>query len=129
MNLEEARDALLQAIDAQEQAEVDALNTQDLLAQQQIMYANEASGTLYSGTPTWQRAQQAAETASNLAQTRSNYLGKRVDTWNTFSNYIDQINAYNEAAAKLAGAETTTSTEQAKKSSFLDFYNQLRNGQ
>lgn len=129
MNLEEARDALLQAIDAQEQAEVDALNTQDLLAQQQIMYANEASGTLYSGMPTWQRAQQAAEAASNLAQTRSNYLGKRVDTWNTFSNYIDQINAYNEAAAKLAGAGTTTSTQQAKESSFLDFYNQLRNGQ
>lgn len=125
MNLEEIQGALKEAMNAQEQAEIDALNTQQLLGQQQIMYNNDARGTLYSGQPTWERAQLAAEGASNLADVRSNYLDRRIETWNTITNYLDQINSYNEAAAALASAGSSSGSTNQTAQSFLDFYNSL----
>ena len=125
MNLEEIQGALKEAMNAQEQAEIDALNTQQLLGQQQIMHNNDARGTLYSGQPTWERAQLAAEGASNLADVRSNYLDRRIETWNTITKYLDQINSYNEAAAALASAGSSSGSSNQTAQSFLDFYNSL----
>lgn len=125
MNLEEIQNALKEAMVAQEQAEIDALNTQQLLGQQQIMYNNDARGTLYSGQPTWERAQLAAEGASNLADVRSNYLDRRIETWNTITDYLDKINSYNEAAAALTSTASSSGSSNQATQSFLDFYNSL----
>lgn len=68
------------------------------LADEQISYANEKKGTYYSGIPTWQRAQDAAIYANKANNINLNYANQQTKLWNTVSDYIDKINAYNEAA-------------------------------
>lgn len=68
------------------------------LADEQISYNNEARGTYYSGIPTWQRAQNAVTYADKANDINLNYANQQNKLWNTVSDYIDKINAYQEAA-------------------------------
>ena len=68
------------------------------LADEQISYANEARGTYYSGIPTWQRAQNATTYADKANDINLNYANTQNSLWNTVQDYIDKINAYQEAA-------------------------------
>lgn len=68
------------------------------LADEQISYNNEARGTYYSGIPTWQRAQNAVTYADKANDINLNYANQQNKLWNTISDYMDKINAYNESA-------------------------------
>ena len=68
------------------------------LADEQISYGNEKRGTYYSGIPTWQRAQNAATYANKANEISLNYANQQTKLWDTVSDYIDKINAYQEAA-------------------------------
>ena len=72
------------------------------LADEQISYANEARGTYYSGIPTWQRAQNATTYADKANDINLNYANTQTNLWNTVQDYMDKINAYNEAAGSAA---------------------------
>lgn len=72
------------------------------LADEQISYGNEARGTYYSGIPTWQRAQNAVTYADKANDINLNYANQQNRLWNTISDYMDKINAYNEAAGAAA---------------------------
>ena len=72
------------------------------LADEQISYNNEARGTYYSGIPTWERAQNATSYASKANEIALNYANQQNKLWNTVSEYIDKINAYNEAAGSAS---------------------------
>lgn len=72
------------------------------LADEQISYNNEARGTYYSGIPTWQRAQNAVTYADKANDINLNYANQQNKLWNTISDYMDKINAYNEAANSAA---------------------------
>ena len=60
MNLDEIREALFSAMDEQQPADEAAAKENYKLGQQKIMYSNDARGSLYSGQPTWERAQMAS---------------------------------------------------------------------
>ena len=96
------RDALFQSMDEQRETDLAAAETSSRLGQQQIMYNNDARGTLYSGQPTWERAQLAAETNSNIADIESNYLKNKLSVWDNITDTLDQINSYNKSAESLA---------------------------
>lgn len=85
------------------------------LADEQISYANEARGTYYSGIPTWQRAQNATSYANKANEINLSYANQQNKLWNTVSEYMDKINAYNEAAgsAKISVPSVTNPTTSA----------------
>lgn len=112
MELEETRNVLQQALDQQLLDNKVAVDAQRRLKDQQITYANEARGTLYSGIPTWQRASLAVETAPSIAKLNQSYAKNKVNIWDSVQGALDQINAYNEAAKELGGGTTSIPTLQ-----------------
>lgn len=128
MDLDAIRDTLFEAMDQQRAADIAANETNQLLGQQKIMYANDARGTLYSGQPTWERAQLASEGATNLANIESNYMKNKLSVWDSITNTLDQINSYNKAAKALTKAAANVSTGTSSGQSFLDLYNELYGG-
>lgn len=129
MDLDAIRDTLFQAMDQQREADIAANNTNQLLGQQKIMYANDARGTLYSGQPTWERAQLASVGAQNLAKINSEYMKNKLNVWNSITNTLDQINSYNKAAAAMAKAASNVASQTSDGQSFLDLYNELYGGE
>lgn len=126
MNLDEIREALFSAMDEQQAADEAAARENYKLGQQKLMYANDARGSLYSGQPTWERAQLATGYTTNLADIQSKALDKRISIWNKITSAMDQINSYNKAAAALSkAAGTTSSTNTTSSTPFLDLYNSL----
>lgn len=131
MNLDEIREALFQAMDDQQAADEAAANEAYKVNQQKLMYNNDARGTLYSGQPTWERAQLAASNIANIADIQQKALGKKIDVWEKITSTMDQINSYNKAAAALAkasGGSSSTGTTGTSQS-FLDLYNELHGGE
>lgn len=131
MNLDEIREALFQAMDDQQAADEAAANEAYKVNQQKLMYNNDARGTLYSGQPTWERAQLAASNIADIADIQQKALGKRIDLWDKITSTMDQINSYNKAAAALAKASGGTSSAgtTGTSQSFLDLYNELHGGE
>lgn len=127
-DLDAIRDTLFQAMDQQREADIAANNTNQLLGQQKIMYANDARGTLYSGQPTWERAQLAATGAQNLAKINSEYMKNKLNVWNSITNTLDQINSYNKAAKAMSKAAANVATGTSDGQSFLDLYNSIYGG-
>lgn len=125
-DIDQIRELLFQDMDNQLAADMAANEEAQKLGQQKIMYNNEARGTLYSGQPTWERAQLAATGAENLAKLYSTDLSNRIKVWDTVTNTLDQINSYNEAARALTNvspANTSNATQ-----SYLELYNSLIGG-
>lgn len=127
-SIDEIRDLLFQNMEEQRAADIAAARTNELLGQQKIAYANEARGTLYSGQPTWERAQLAADTVSNLAKINQGYLDNKLSVWNNITNTLDQINSYNKAAAAMTQSANNIAAGTSTGQSFLDFYNELKGG-
>lgn len=128
MDLDAIREQLFQAMDEQREADIAANETDQLLGQQKLMYANDARGTLYSGQPTWERAQLASQGTTNLAKIDSEYMKNKLSVWNSITSTLDQINSYNKAAQALAKASANVSTNTSSGQSFLDLYNSLYGG-
>lgn len=126
MDIDAIRDTLLQSMDEKYAADVAANEEAQKVAQQKIMYANDARGTLYSGQPTWDRAQALAEGASNLSSIQDKYLKNKLNVWDNITNTLDQINSYNKAAAALNKATTNASAQ--NQASFWEIYNSLIGG-
>lgn len=122
------RDQLLRAMEQQYAADTEALNTTQRVKQQQLAYSNEARGTLYSGQPTWERAQLASQGATNLAKLQSNYLSNKMDVWDNITKALDQINSYNKAAAAMAKAASNVATGTSDNQSLLELYKSLAGG-
>lgn len=129
MDLDAIREQLFQAMDAQREADKAALDENQKLGQQKIMYANDARGTLYSGQPTWERAQLAAQGAQNLAKINSEYMKNKLSVWDNITNTLDQINSYNKAAKAMAKAASNISTGTSDGQTYLDWYNGLYGGE
>lgn len=129
MDLDAIREQLFQAMDAQREADKAALDENQKLGQQKIMYANDARGTLYSGQPTWERATLAAQGAQNLAKINSEYMKNKLNVWNSITSTLDQINSYNKAAKAMAKAASNVATDTTEGTSFLDLYNELYGGE
>lgn len=128
MNLDEIREALFSAMDEQQAADEAAAKENYKLGQQKIMYANDARGSLYSGQPTWERAQMASGYVTNLADIQQKALNQRLSIWDKITSTMDQINSYNKAAAAMAKAASTSATSTDASNSFLDLYNELNGG-
>ena len=128
MNIDEIREALFQDMETQREADIAANTEAQKLGQQKIMYTNDARGTLYSGQPTWERAQLAATGASNLAKIEDSYLKQKLNVWDNITNTLDQINSYNKAAAAMAKAASNIASSTSSGTSFLDLYNGLNGG-
>lgn len=129
MDLDAIRDTLFQSMEDQRQADIAANEVNQRLGQQKIMYNNDARGTLYSGQPTWERAQLAAQGATNLAKIENDFMKNKLNVWTNITKTLDQINSYNEAAKAMAKAANKadgggTSSTQA----YLDLYNSLYGG-
>lgn len=125
--LDRIREELFKSMDDQLATNKAALETSQRLGQQKLMYSNDARGTLYSGQPTWERAQLAAQGISDLANLNQDYMKSKLSAWNNITNIMDQINSYNKAASALAQAtQNATSTSAAQQ--YLDLYNQLNGG-
>lgn len=129
MDIDSIREALFQDMEAQREADIAANAEAQKIGQQKIMYNNDARGTLYSGQPTWERAQLAAQGVSNLADIQSKYLKQKLNVWDNITNTLDQINSYNRAAAAMAKAATNVATTTNSGTSFLDLYNGLNGGE
>ena len=98
MDISEAAAVLNDALAQQYKDNVAANEANRRLADEKISYQNEARGTYYSGIPTWERAQNAVTYADKLNDINVDYADAQKNLWNTVSDYIDQINAYNEAS-------------------------------
>lgn len=98
MDIAKAAAVLNEAIAKQYQDNVAANEANRRLADEKISYANEARGTYYSGIPTWERAQNAVTYADKLNDINKSYADTQNSLWNTVSDYLDKINAYQEAA-------------------------------
>lgn len=122
------RDALLKAMDDQYAVDVAANQENQKIGQQKLMYSNEARGTLYSGQPTWERAQLASQGTTNLAKIQGDYLKNKLSVWDNITKAMDQINSYNKAASALAKATSNVATNATSGQSFLDLYNSLQGG-
>lgn len=120
--LQQIRDVLLKSIDDQYAVDKENLATSQRLGQQKLMYSNDARGTLYSGQPTWERAQLAASGIQNQASLDSNYMKNKLNVWNNITSTIDKINSYNKAAKALTDAATNNSYS---KADWLALYNSL----
>lgn len=123
------RDTLLKAMDDQYAVDVATNQENQKIGQQKLMYSNEARGTLYSGQPTWERAQLTSQGTTNLAKIQSNYLKNKLSVWDNITKAIDQINSYNKAAAAMAKATSNVATGTVSSQSFLDLYNSLQGGE
>lgn len=123
------RDQLLKAMEDQYAVDVAANQENQKIGQQKLMYSNEARGTLYSGQPTWERAQLASQGATNLAKIQGDYLKDKLNVWDSITKTLDQINSYNKAAAAMAKATSNVSTGTVSGQSFLDLYNSLQGGE
>ena len=129
MNLDEIRDALFKAMDDQLAVDTEAQATNYRLGQQKLMYNNDARGTLYSGQPTWERANLAANNTAALASLNNSYLKNKLNVWDNITNTLDQINSYNKAAAAMAKATSNVSSGTSTDTqSLLEFYNSLNGG-
>lgn len=128
MNLDEIREALFSAMDEQQAADEAAAKENYKLGQQKLMYANDARGSLYSGQPTWERAQLASGYVANLADIQQKALNQRLSIWDKITSTMDQINSYNKAAAAMAKAASTSPASTGATNSFLDLYNELNGG-
>lgn len=129
MDIDSIRDLLLQNMDEQYATDVAANETAQRLGQQKIMYNNDARGTLYSGQPTWERAQLAAEGAKSLASIQTDYLKNKLNVWDSITETLDQIESYNKAAAAMNKASSNVSSNTQSSQSFLEFYNSLQGGE
>ena len=129
MDLDSIREALFQAMDEQRAADIAANDTNQLLGKQKIMYNNDARGTLYSGQPTWDRAQLAAQGVQNLAKINNSYLNQKLSIWDNITKTLDQINSYNKAAAAMAKAASNISSSTSNGTSYIDLYNGLTGGE
>lgn len=129
MDLDSIREALFQAMDEQRAADIATNETNQLLGKQKIMYNNDARGTLYSGQPTWERAQLAVTGATNLAKIDSDYLKQKLNIWDNITKTLDQINSYNKAAAAMSKAASNVASTTTSGTSFLDLYNSLSGGE
>lgn len=119
MDVEGQRDVLLNAIQQQYKDNVSALEANRRLADEKISYNNEARGTYYSGQPTWDRAQLAIDYGDKMNDLNSNLLKTQTSLWGTISDYLDKINAYNEAGGGSGGSDGDGSKS---KSLSLDSY-------
>ena len=128
MNLDEIREALFSAMDEQQAADEAAAKENYKLGQQKLMYANDARGSLYSGQPTWERAQMASGYVTNLADIQQKALNQRLSIWDKITRTMDPINSYNKAAAAMAKAASASTTSTDASNSFLDLYNELNGG-
>lgn len=117
-DIDAIREALFQAMDDQYAADKAANDEAYRLGQQKIMYNNDARGTLYSGQPTWERAQLASSNLTDAAKIDSEYMKNKLNVWDKITDTLDQINSYNKAAKALV---TSTGSGQ----SLLDIYNEL----
>lgn len=88
------------------------------LADEKISYNNEARGTYYSGIPTFERAQNATEYANKANDINLSYANQQNKLWNTVSEYIDKINAYNEAAGSAARMSVPSITNRTTSAPF-----------
>lgn len=132
MNLDEIREALFEAMDKQLASDTAASEESYKLGQQKIMYNNDARGSLYSGQPTWERAQLASSHLSNIADINNKYLKQKLSIWDNITNTLDQINSYNKAAdamKKAAGNTSSSSGGGNTAQQFLDLYNSLHGGE
>lgn len=130
MDLDEIRDTLLSSVDAQHEADLAATATNQKLGEQQIMYNNDARGTLYSGQPTWERARLAAQGVSDVASINDNYLNKKIDIWGNITDVLDKINSYNKAADAMrqAAANYKKQASNATQQAYADIYANLFGG-
>lgn len=128
MDLDAIREQLFQAMDAQRETDIAALEESQKLGQQKIMYANDARGTLYSGQPTWERAQLAATGATNLAKINSEYMKNKLNVWDSITSTLDQINSYNKAAKAMAKAAANVATGTSDGTSYINLYNEMYGG-
>lgn len=132
MDLESIREALFQAMDEQKAADIAANENNQLLGKQKIMYTNDSRGTLYSGQPTWDRAQLASQGLTSLADIHNKYLNQKLDIWTNITKTLDQINSYNKAAEAMAKAAANVSASTATSAggtSVMDIYNGLTGGE
>lgn len=132
MNLDEIREALFGAMDNQLASDTAASEESYKLGQQKIMYNNDARGSLYSGQPTWERAQLAASHLSDIADINNKYLKQKLSIWDNITNTLDQINSYNKAANAMKRAAGNTSSSSGNGNTaqqFLDLYNSLHGGE
>lgn len=128
MDIDAIRDTLFQAMDEQYAADKAANDTNYRLGQQKIMYNNDARGTLYSGQPTWERAQLAASNVANIADIDNKYMKQKLGVWDSITSTLDQINSYNKAAAALTKASKNVVSSTPSGTSLLDLYNGLQGG-
>lgn len=98
MDIEETAKVLNDLYAQQYQANLAANEANRRLADEQISYQNEARGTYYSGIPTWQRAQNAVSYADKANDINLNYANQQNKLWNSVADYMDKINAYEEAS-------------------------------
>lgn len=129
MDIDSIRETLFQAMDDQYAADKEANETNYRLGQQKLMYNNDARGTLYSGQPTWERAQLAASNLTKLADIENKYLKQKVSIWDNITDTLDKINSYNKAAEAMAKATSNVATGTTGGTSFLDLYNSIYGGQ
>ena len=123
MNLDAIRDALLSSIEQQKEADLANVDTNYLLNQQKLMYQNEARGSLYSGQPTWERGQLAAQNVADRANVEESALKSQLKVWDSITDTLDKINSYNKAAASLTS--TTTTTNSNMDQALQQLYNSL----
>lgn len=129
MDLDSIREALFQAMDEKRAADIAANETDQLLGKQKIMYNNDARGTLYSGQPTWERAQLATQGFTNLADINNKYLNQKIDIWTNITKTLDQINSYNKAAAAMSKAASNAAATTTSGTTLMDIYNGLTGGE
>lgn len=98
MDIAESVRVLNEAIAKQYQDNMAANEANRRLADERISYSNEARGTYYSGIPTWERAQNAITYADKLNEINKSYASTQNSLWDTVQDYLDKINALNEAS-------------------------------
>lgn len=104
MDIESQKNVLLDAIQQQYNDNVAAVEANRRLADEKIGYQNEARGTYYSGIPTWERSQNAITYGEKMNELNKNLQSAQNNIWSTVSNYLDKINAYNEAAKSASSS-------------------------
>ena len=130
MNLDEIREALFSAMDKQLATDTASQQENYKVGQQKIMYNNDARGSLYSGQPTWERAQLAAQHVSDVADINSKYLKQKLSIWDNITDTLDQINSYNKSAAALlkAAGKGSGGTTSNNSNPYAGLYNELNGG-
>lgn len=130
MNLDEIREALFSAMDQQLATDTASQEENYKVGQQKIMYNNDARGSLYSGQPTWERAQLAAQNVADIADINSKYLKQKLSIWDNITDTLDQINSYNKAAAAMskAAGKSGGSTTNNNATPYAGLYNELNGG-